>query len=158
MVGVAFFTTILFLGLGVLAAPADINGTLSMQARTANDDCDPTQSYCHRDGREYECDPALGHACMHVKYCEHTWWTGDCIEDFMWNGECRNTLEFPKYENSISSCANENMEHSMCHWFDGLDCQGAQYSNQKDANLADGNGWWNDRISSYRCDWYKQGS
>ncbi|KAK0739350.1 hypothetical protein B0T21DRAFT_400497 [Apiosordaria backusii] len=154
MVSVTFFATILSLGLAVVAAPANVNSTPAVEARG---NCDPVKSYCHKDDRDYDCDPKKGHACMHVKYCQHIWWDGDCIEDFFWNGECRNTLEFPKYENEISSAANMNYDHSTCHWFDGTDCQGAQYSTESDANLADGNGWWNDRISSYRCDWYSQG-
>ncbi|KAK4176253.1 hypothetical protein QBC36DRAFT_352799 [Triangularia setosa] len=154
MISVTFFSTLLSLGLAIIAAPANVNTTSVVQAR---DNCDPTQSYCQKGDRDYDCNPSKD-ACMHVKYCEHNWWNGDCIEDWFWDGECRNTLEYPKYENAISSCANMNQEHSICHWFDGYDCQGSQYSTEADANLADGNGWWNDRISSYRCDWYRQGS
>ncbi|KAK0667049.1 hypothetical protein QBC41DRAFT_324748 [Cercophora samala] len=151
MVSLTFFAAILYMGLAVIAAPANINTTSLVQL----DNCDSTVSYCPKGDRG-NCDPAKD-GCMHVKYCEHIWWGGDCLEDFFWDGECRNTREFPKYENTISSIGNMNQDHSSCHWFDGYNCQGSQYSNEWDANLADGNGWWNDRISSYRCDYYTQG-
>ncbi|KAK4656727.1 hypothetical protein QC762_206810 [Podospora pseudocomata] len=147
MVSVTFFATILSMGLAVLAAPANFNNTSVVEAR---DSCDSTKSFCPKGDRG-QCNPGVD-GCMHIYYCEHIWSQGDCAHSYSWTGECHNIPA--KFDNAISSIANENVDQSDCHWFDGADCTGAQYSNENDQNLADGNGWWNDRISSYRCDYH----
>ncbi|EEU34500.1 uncharacterized protein NECHADRAFT_106577 [Fusarium vanettenii 77-13-4] len=51
----------------------------------------------------------------------------------------------------ISSIKNQAKGSYKCTWYIGYNCNGKSYSNQEDANLADGDGAFNDSISSYSC-------
>ncbi|KAF6805822.1 hypothetical protein CMUS01_08112 [Colletotrichum musicola] len=79
--------------------------------------------------------------------------------DIRWNGECRNHLiDLDKCTNvpsgwndRISSIRNDSKSFYTCTWYLDAGCRGQSYGNQEDANLADGNGRFNDSISSYSC-------
>ncbi|KAK4205420.1 hypothetical protein QBC40DRAFT_162542 [Triangularia verruculosa] len=66
-------------------------------------------------------------------------------------------LDVPSsYNDYISSIKNLDKGRFHCVWYEHGGCRGRSYSNQEDANLHDGNGFFSDRISSWRCN-TKQG-
>ncbi|KAI8648233.1 hypothetical protein NCS57_01491400 [Fusarium keratoplasticum] len=67
---------------------------------------------------------------------------------FYWS----NIHNLPKaWNDRISSIKNQAKSAYKCTWYIGYNCNGKSYSNQEDANLADGDGAFNDSISSYSC-------
>ncbi|KAK4654116.1 hypothetical protein QC762_401178 [Podospora pseudocomata] len=85
----------------------------------------------------------------YVWACQNTNWGQPCrlLEGLA--GQC---IGIPgDWDNSISAIRNQDKGRFQCVWYEHYDCQGASYSNQEDAKLNDGNGFWNDRISSWRC-------
>ncbi|KAF2681002.1 hypothetical protein K458DRAFT_420920 [Lentithecium fluviatile CBS 122367] len=80
-------------------------------------------------------------------------------KDIRWNGDCRNVLvnldtctNVPSgWNDVISSIRNDSRSNYKCTWYLNANCGGSSYDNQDDANLADGNGKFNDSISSYSC-------
>ncbi|KAK0665416.1 hypothetical protein QBC41DRAFT_232847 [Cercophora samala] len=55
------------------------------------------------------------------------------------------------YNDRISSIRNLDKNRFHCVWYEHSNCGGRSYSNQEDANLHDGDGFFSDRISSWRC-------
>ncbi|VBB79490.1 Putative protein of unknown function [Podospora comata] len=55
------------------------------------------------------------------------------------------------YNDRISSIRNLDKNRFHCVWYEHSNCGGRSYGNQEDANLHDGNGFFSDRISSWRC-------
>ncbi|KAF6824472.1 hypothetical protein CPLU01_10829 [Colletotrichum plurivorum] len=55
------------------------------------------------------------------------------------------------WNDRISSIRNDSKSFYTCTWYLDAGCRGQSYANQEDANLADGNGRFNDSISSYSC-------
>ncbi|KAF1958085.1 hypothetical protein CC80DRAFT_560326 [Byssothecium circinans] len=79
--------------------------------------------------------------------------------DTRWNGQCQNVLvnldscaNVPNgWNDVISSIRNDSRSNYKCVWYLDSNCNGASYDNQDDADLSDGNGRFNDSISSYSC-------
>ncbi|KAK4220924.1 hypothetical protein QBC38DRAFT_462039 [Podospora fimiseda] len=85
-----------------------------------------------------------------VFYCRNAHWGTPCrTVTGSVPGTCYNTL--PEWNNVISSLRNLNRDHTCCRWYDNTGCTGAYYQTEEDDDLGDGDGSWNDRISSYRC-------
>ncbi|KAM7202765.1 hypothetical protein V8F20_004279 [Naviculisporaceae sp. PSN 640] len=84
-----------------------------------------------------------------VVACEHPEWQGYCWYPWIGNSNCYNVPDW--FDNQISSIRNANSGAYYCEWFEHYDCTGRHYDNQNDAKLQDGNGFFDDRISSLRC-------
>ncbi|KAM7191227.1 hypothetical protein V8F20_009405 [Naviculisporaceae sp. PSN 640] len=85
-----------------------------------------------------------------VRFCEHPNWTGACVEyDAPW-GVCQN-LPTEWNDRASSVKAIYGNQWLFCIWYEHGNCQGRSYNNQEDANLSDGDGFFDDRISSWRC-------
>ncbi|KAM7187078.1 hypothetical protein V8F20_011146 [Naviculisporaceae sp. PSN 640] len=80
--------------------------------------------------------------------CEHIRWGAPCVYISSPAGACK---DLPPEWNDKFSSVQRNSPSGTCTWYEHPNCGGQGYGNQNDANLADGNGWWNDRISSFRC-------
>ncbi|KAK4194480.1 hypothetical protein QBC40DRAFT_302064 [Triangularia verruculosa] len=88
-------------------------------------------------------------AMASVYACENLNWNLPCDTFSLTPGACLNVPS--NWDNKISSIKNNNKNIYHCVWYDNQNCQGRSYSNQEDAKLNDGNGFFNDRISSWRC-------
>ncbi|KXX81183.1 hypothetical protein MMYC01_201587 [Madurella mycetomatis] len=86
---------------------------------------------------------------VQVHVCEHIDWRGACRIFTSNAGACFNLPS--EWNDRISSIQNLQSSNFHCVWWQHGGCTGEQYDNQEDADLADGNGAWNDRISSWRC-------
>ncbi|KAK4186786.1 hypothetical protein QBC35DRAFT_386412 [Podospora australis] len=84
-----------------------------------------------------------------VYACQGSRWRGACRKLYVDVDECFNV--HPDFNDNISSIKNEDTGRSRCMWFEDANCRGRYYKNQEDANLADGDGYFNDRISSISC-------
>ncbi|KEZ39135.1 hypothetical protein SAPIO_CDS10533 [Scedosporium apiospermum] len=84
-----------------------------------------------------------------ITYCEHTNWNGQCETRLQPLTECYNLPS--SWNDRISSIRNDSRSSYKCTWYEHGNCQGRSYDNQNDANLADGDGFFNDRISSWSC-------
>ncbi|OHF00192.1 hypothetical protein CORC01_04600 [Colletotrichum orchidophilum] len=84
-----------------------------------------------------------------VFMCEDTHFRGNCLTDVIQIRSCYNTPR--SFVDRISSIRNEDKKRDTCTWYRDSDCRGETYHNQEDANLADGNGHFNDAIRSYEC-------
>ncbi|KAK4654133.1 hypothetical protein QC762_401335 [Podospora pseudocomata] len=61
-------------------------------------------------------------------------------------------INFPSnWDNKISAIKNNNKNALKCRWYLNRDCQGSSYDAQEDQKLNDGNGNFNDSISSWKC-------
>ncbi|KAK0666037.1 hypothetical protein QBC41DRAFT_305579 [Cercophora samala] len=86
-----------------------------------------------------------------VYACQHVWWGLPCQGFSPYAGQC---IGVPAgYNDRISSIRNNNKNNFHCVWYEHGGCTGRSYANQEDANLADGDGFFNDRISSMRCNY-----
>ncbi|KAH7234270.1 hypothetical protein FSOLCH5_013594 [Fusarium solani] len=84
-----------------------------------------------------------------IFYCSNIRWNGECRAVGVPLDTCHN---LPKaWNDRISSIKNQAKSAYKCTWYIGYNCNGKSYSNQEDANLADGDGAFNDSISSYSC-------
>ncbi|KAK4043825.1 hypothetical protein C8A01DRAFT_43380 [Parachaetomium inaequale] len=86
---------------------------------------------------------------VEVHACEHTDWRGACQVFSSIAGSCFNVPS--EWDNRISSIQNLQKSNFKCTWYQYGGCTGQSYDNQEDADLSDGNGAWNDRISSWNC-------
>ncbi|KAK3319884.1 hypothetical protein B0T19DRAFT_488114 [Cercophora scortea] len=84
-----------------------------------------------------------------IYFCEHIRWNGACRNALVDLDRCTNVPD--GWNDRISSIRNDSKSYYKCTWFIDGNCEGASYDNQEDANLADGNGKFNDAISSYSC-------
>jgi hypothetical protein len=87
-----------------------------------------------------------------IYYCEHAKWKGTCRTVSVPLSECRNI--HPDWNDRVSSIKNNQKGSTKCVWYREPNCKVTNtpaYTNQEDANLADGNGNYNDSISSYEC-------
>ncbi|OHE92989.1 hypothetical protein CORC01_11712 [Colletotrichum orchidophilum] len=84
-----------------------------------------------------------------IYMCEHTYWNGQCRNELVDLNRCYNVPG--GWNDRISSIRNDSKSFYKCVWYLDGNCQGGSYENQEDANLADGNGRFNDSISSYSC-------
>ncbi|KAL0939226.1 uncharacterized protein CTRU02_205836 [Colletotrichum truncatum] len=89
----------------------------------------------------------IAQASVHM--CEHIRWTGACRNQLVPLDSCRNVPA--AWNDRISSIRNDSRLDYKCTWYIHSNCRGASYSNQNDANLRDGNGRFNDSISSFSC-------
>ncbi|KAK4676533.1 hypothetical protein QC764_401335 [Podospora pseudoanserina] len=55
------------------------------------------------------------------------------------------------WDNKISDIKNNNKNALKCRWYVNRNCQGSSYHTQEDQKLNDGNGNFNDSISSWKC-------
>ncbi|KAM5347836.1 hypothetical protein ACJ41O_007660 [Fusarium nematophilum] len=84
-----------------------------------------------------------------IYYCSNIKWNGECRTVSVPLDRCHNV---PKgWNDRISSIRNNVKGSYKCIWYRDYNCNGNTYDNQEDANLADGNGKFNDAISSYSC-------
>ncbi|KAK4654112.1 hypothetical protein QC762_401167 [Podospora pseudocomata] len=58
----------------------------------------------------------------------------------------------PAWNDVISSIQNLERDRFKCKWFEHQNCEGKEYKNQDDADLTDGNGFFDDRITSWFCE------
>ncbi|KAK0616096.1 hypothetical protein B0T17DRAFT_367999 [Bombardia bombarda] len=84
-----------------------------------------------------------------VRMCKDSEWRGDCKTVLVDLGVCTNISG--DYNDKISSIENQSSGNTKCTWYIDGNCNGSSYSNQKDAKLQDGNGKFNDSISSFSC-------
>ncbi|KAK3689896.1 hypothetical protein B0T22DRAFT_481079 [Podospora appendiculata] len=84
-----------------------------------------------------------------IYFCEHTRWNGACRNVLVNLDRCTSVPD--GWNDRISSIRNDSKSYYKCIWYIDGNCQGKSYDNQEDANLADGNGNFNDAISSYSC-------
>ncbi|KAK4672251.1 hypothetical protein QC763_0001950 [Podospora pseudopauciseta] len=82
-----------------------------------------------------------------VYTCHHTYWGAPCQPSASINNHLVNVPS--DWNNVISSIRNQTAW--SCTWYEHGNCEGRSYTNQEDAKLADGDGFFNDRISSWRC-------
>ncbi|KAM7218545.1 hypothetical protein V8F06_006149 [Rhypophila decipiens] len=81
--------------------------------------------------------------------CEHPEWQGRCWNHFVDSSNCVNVPW--ELDNQFSSIRNTNSGGYICVWYEHFNCEGSAYTNQHDAKLQDGSGFFDDRISSLRC-------
>ncbi|PGH27991.1 hypothetical protein AJ80_00246 [Polytolypa hystricis UAMH7299] len=93
--------------------------------------------------------PAAVLAQASIYFCEHTYWNGACRNQLVTLDSCANVPS--GWNDRISSIRNDSKTYYKCLWYLDANCKGGSYDNQEDANLADGNGRFNDSISSYSC-------
>ncbi|KAK0666970.1 hypothetical protein QBC41DRAFT_143070 [Cercophora samala] len=84
-----------------------------------------------------------------VMACKDIHWGGQCITWTMTYAECKNVPA--DWNDVISSIKSVNPTGVFCEWWEHANCSGERYTNQNDANLHDGDGFFGDRISSIRC-------
>ncbi|KAM7220199.1 hypothetical protein V8F06_004341 [Rhypophila decipiens] len=85
-----------------------------------------------------------------VRMCEHPYWGGECIEPTGTWAQCQNVPA--GWDNRASSVKGLTANFYFgCKWFEHFNCEGRMYTNNEDANLSDGDGFFDDRISSWRC-------
>ncbi|KAM0259920.1 hypothetical protein ACHAPA_010527 [Fusarium lateritium] len=91
-------------------------------------------------------------AAASITYCANTRWNGECRTVGVPLDECRFKDNVPRgWNDRISSIRNNSKDTNICRWYKDWSCNGKSYGNQVDADLADGNGEFNDSISSYSC-------
>ncbi|KAK4654115.1 hypothetical protein QC762_401176 [Podospora pseudocomata] len=81
--------------------------------------------------------------------CQNARWGNPCQTFGSNPGTCFNVPG--SYNDRISSIRNLDKNRFHCVWYEHSNCGGRSYGNQEDANLHDGNGFFSDRISSWRC-------
>ncbi|VBB71459.1 Putative protein of unknown function [Podospora comata] len=81
-----------------------------------------------------------------VYACHHTYWgpLPTLLQVLQSSSQC------PSDWNDVISSIRNQAAWS-CTWYEHGNCEGRSYTNQEDANLADGDGFFNDPISSWRC-------
>ncbi|KAF5003164.1 hypothetical protein FDECE_10273 [Fusarium decemcellulare] len=84
-----------------------------------------------------------------IFYCSNTRWNGECRTVLVPLNVCHNVPS--AWNDRISSIRNNVKDRYTCTWYISYNCQGKGYSNQEDADLSDGDGKYNDSISSYSC-------
>ncbi|KAK4187740.1 hypothetical protein QBC35DRAFT_221461 [Podospora australis] len=84
-----------------------------------------------------------------VYACQNSRWREPCRTFESSPGSCFNVPN--DWNDRISSIQNLNRDGFSCVWWEHGGCSGRSYSNQEDAELGDGDGFFNDRISSWRC-------
>ncbi|KAK0665411.1 hypothetical protein QBC41DRAFT_379663 [Cercophora samala] len=82
--------------------------------------------------------------------CTEARFTGECRMIPTPAGKCFNIDE--AWNDEISSIQNLERDSFKCKWFEHVNCQGKEYKNQDDADLRDGNGFFDDRITSWLCE------
>ncbi|VBB79537.1 Putative protein of unknown function [Podospora comata] len=93
-----------------------------------------------------EAEPALvdRQISARVFACEHIRSQGACVT---FNAPIAQCFNVPAaWNDRISTIINQDRSLFRCVWFDGR-----SYANQVDDHLGDGDGYFNDRISSIRC-------
>ncbi|KAK4671696.1 hypothetical protein QC764_0097880 [Podospora pseudoanserina] len=85
---------------------------------------------------------------VRVFACEHIRSQGACTTFNAPLGQCYNVPA--AWNDRISTIINQDRQF-RCVWFEHGSCSGRSYANQVDDNLGDGDGYFNDRISSIRC-------
>ncbi|KAM7194853.1 hypothetical protein V8F33_007051 [Rhypophila sp. PSN 637] len=85
----------------------------------------------------------------YVFACQNIRWGTPCTTFALAPGACTNVPS--GWNDNISSIRNNDNGRFHCVWYEHGGCGGRSYSNPEDANLADGDGFFNDRISSIRC-------
>ncbi|KAK4654159.1 hypothetical protein QC762_0062690 [Podospora pseudocomata] len=93
-----------------------------------------------------EAEPALvdRQISARVFACEHIRSQGACITFNAPIAQC-------SWNDRISTIINQDRNLFRCVWFEHGGCSGRSYANQVDDHLGDGDGYFNDRISSIRC-------
>ncbi|KAK0649577.1 hypothetical protein B0T16DRAFT_133867 [Cercophora newfieldiana] len=86
---------------------------------------------------------------VEVKYCEKTNWDGECRTVTVTEATCMNMLD--AWNDRVSSIKNVDKDEFKCTWYMDANCTGESYDNQEDADLGDGNGRFDEVISSYIC-------
>ncbi|KAK4642633.1 hypothetical protein QC761_511295 [Podospora bellae-mahoneyi] len=89
-----------------------------------------------------------GQEQISVYACKDPWWGGQCRTFYGGRNECVN---FSGSWNDVISSIRHSGKGWHCQWWEHANCQGLVYQNQDDANLSDGNGRFDNRISSFRC-------
>ncbi|KAK1761513.1 hypothetical protein QBC47DRAFT_370312 [Echria macrotheca] len=84
-----------------------------------------------------------------VEFCDSTNFRGVCVEINPDSAQCYDLL--PDWDNRASSVDNLGKDSYKCTWYLDGNCQGTSYDNQKDADLGDGNGLFDESISSFIC-------
>ncbi|KAM0193544.1 hypothetical protein ACHAPI_007613 [Fusarium lateritium] len=114
--------------------------------------------------RKVMAKPGKMAAAASITYCANTRWNGECRTVGVPLDECHSktmsqvdgttvsvlSVTIPKIHtpaDGISIVLVGALTDSTRDW----NCNGKSYGNQVDANLADGNGEFNDSISSYSC-------
>ncbi|KAK4185206.1 hypothetical protein QBC35DRAFT_465772 [Podospora australis] len=85
-----------------------------------------------------------------VKYCEHAHFGGRCRSP-VGDWDVCNTV--PAEYNDIISFIIKLSPSTVdcCTWYEHSNCGGSSYPRHYDDDLGSHTGWWNDRISSWRC-------
>ncbi|KAH7324579.1 hypothetical protein B0I35DRAFT_458291 [Stachybotrys elegans] len=83
-----------------------------------------------------------------IRYCDEKNWNGECRTVAVPLNRCHNLPS--RWNNRIGSIRNQINSHK-CWWYLQNNCEGKNYDNQKDANLSDGDGLFDNSISSYIC-------
>ncbi|KAK5656652.1 hypothetical protein OQA88_4632 [Cercophora sp. LCS_1] len=133
MVAINIFATLDFVASSVMALPAADAATGSVQLD------------------ERQLPPPIGPK-PRVTFCKDPQWQGGCyVQDSDWN-VCYNLNG--EWNDQASSVKAENTNSlDCCTWYEHGNCGGRAYTNQNDAKLQDGNGFFNDRISSWKCEY-----
>ncbi|KAM7188272.1 hypothetical protein V8F20_010649 [Naviculisporaceae sp. PSN 640] len=84
-----------------------------------------------------------------AKFCEHPEFTGECITLGVTNNIC--TILPDHFNDRASSVENLSRPSWSCTWYEHTSCTGQAYTNQRDAKLNDGSGFFDDRITSFKC-------
>ncbi|KAK4207188.1 hypothetical protein QBC37DRAFT_380357 [Rhypophila decipiens] len=85
-----------------------------------------------------------------VLVCEHPNWEGRCAYLRARAGDCTNVPG--DWNDIISSIRNDDANIFQCTWFEDIDCGGSSDDKQENDNLNNGDGYFNDRISSWNCE------
>ncbi|KAK4155148.1 hypothetical protein C8A00DRAFT_32041 [Chaetomidium leptoderma] len=88
-------------------------------------------------------DTAVVFGCRGIRF------SGECNTFYSPANSCFNVDN--RWNDAISSIQVADKRRFKCTWFRDINCQGPSYGNQEDANLSDGNGAMNDRITSWLC-------
>ncbi|KAK4442631.1 hypothetical protein QBC34DRAFT_338268 [Podospora aff. communis PSN243] len=86
---------------------------------------------------------------VQIEFCEKTYWAGECEIVSVEEARCTSVPE--GWNDRISSIRNVDRDDFKCTWYLDGDCEGQSYDNQEDADLGDGNGRFDESISSYIC-------
>ncbi|KAK4197238.1 hypothetical protein QBC40DRAFT_257247 [Triangularia verruculosa] len=90
-----------------------------------------------------------GEDSAQIYACQNEQWGEPCQTFVSKVGECTNFDT--EWNDKVSSIKNLNTEGTFCAWYKHVNYQGQWYNNQEDAKLQDGNGFFNDRITSWYC-------